>query len=129
MLNQAVHKLSPNRREQWSMYTVVKDMVLSTLIDFNDWLKRKADAHERMNVSGASKPKVEESKFKTNSKSFSTSAAVTGSTLSTTPRHARRTNPDSKFLSCPCCKGKNPLSKCGEFKAKLPTQRAEHGRC
>ena len=125
MLNQAVYKLPPNLREQWSMHTVVKDMLRPTLIDFNDWLKRKAEAHERMNVSGTSKPKAEESKVKSKSKSFSATAAATGSTLSTTPRHARRTNPESKFLPCPCCKSKHPLWKCDEFKTKTPTQRAK----
>ena len=99
MLNQAVYKLPPNLREQWFMHTVVKDMLRPTLIDFNDWLKRKGEAHERINVSGTSKPKTEESKVKSNSKSFSATAAATGSTLSTTPRHARRTNPEINF--CP----------------------------
>ena len=100
-------------------------MLRPTLIDFNDWLKRNADAHERMNVSGASKPKVEESKVKGNIKSLSGTAAPTGSTLSTTPRYARSTNPESKLLPCPCCKGKHPLWKCDEFKAKSPTQRSK----
>ena len=125
MLNQAVYKLPPNLREQLSMHTVVKDMLRPTLIDFNDWLKRKAETHERMNVSGTSKPKAEESKVKCNSKSFSATAAATGSTLSTTPRHARRTNPESEFLPCPCCKSKHPLWMCDEFKTKTPTQRAK----
>ena len=125
MLNQAVYKLPPNLREQWSMHTVVRDMLRPTLIDFNDWLKRKAEAHERMNVSGTSRPKAEESKVRSNSNSFSATAAATGSTLSTTPRHARRTNPESKFLPCPCCKSKHPLWKCDEFKTKTPTQRAK----
>ena len=124
VLNLAVYKLPTNLPEQWSMHTVVKDMLRPTLIDFDDWLKRKAVAHERMNVSGTSKPKVEESKVKSNSKSFSATAAATGSTLSTTPRHAR-TNPECKFLPCPCCKSKHPLWKCDEFKTKTPTQRAK----
>ena len=116
MLNQTVYKLPPKLCEQWSIHTVVKDMLRPTLIDFNDWLKQKAKVHERMNVSGANKPKVKKSKGKTNSKSLSATAAATGSTLSTTPRHARRTNPESKFLPCPCCKGKYPLWKCDAFK-------------
>ena len=36
------------------MHTVVKDMLRPTLIDFNDGLKRKAEAHERMKISGTS---------------------------------------------------------------------------
>ena len=58
MLSQAVYKLPSILREQWSMHTVVKDMLRTMLIDFNDWLKRKAEAHERMNVSGVSEPKI-----------------------------------------------------------------------
>ena len=99
MLNQIANKLPPNLLEQWSRHIVLKDMLRPTLIDFNDWLKRKAEAHERMNVSGASKPEVEESKVKSNSKPLSATAAATGSTLSSTPRHARRTNTEGNF--CP----------------------------
>ena len=101
MLNQAVYKLPPILRERWSMHTVVKDMLRHTLIDFNDWLKRKAEAHERMNVSGTSNPKVEESKVKSNSKSLSATAEATGSTLSTTPRHGMRDGPTRKVYVCP----------------------------
>ena len=118
MLNQAVHKLPPNRCEQWSMHTVVTDMLRPTLIYFNDWLKRKAEAHERMNVSVASKPKVEAIRVRSNNRSFS-------ATVSTTPRHARRTNLESKFSSCPCCKDKHLSWKCDEYKAKTPTQPAK----
>ena len=41
------------------MHTVKRDLSRPTLIDFNDWLKDKAEAHERMK-SATRKPKVEE---------------------------------------------------------------------
>ena len=60
LLGQAVQKLPPNMKEAWSMHTVKKDWSRPTLLDFNDWLKVKAEAHERMKVS-TTKPKSEDS--------------------------------------------------------------------
>ena len=48
LLGQAVQKLPPNMKEAWSMHTVKRSLDRPTLIDFNDWLKHKAEAHERM---------------------------------------------------------------------------------
>ena len=48
LLGQAVQKLPPNMEEAWSMHTVKRSLDRPTLIDFNDWLKDKAEAHERM---------------------------------------------------------------------------------
>ena len=48
LLNQAVQKLPPNLKEPWSMHTVKKEWLRPTMLDFNDWLKEKAEAHERM---------------------------------------------------------------------------------
>ena len=50
LLSQAVQKLPPNMKEAWSMHTVKRDLSRPTLIDFNDWLKDKAEAHERMKL-------------------------------------------------------------------------------
>ena len=99
MLNQAVYKLPPNLREQWSMHTVVKDMLRPTLIDFNHWLKRKAEADERMNVSGTSKPKVEESKVKSNSKFFPPQQQLPGPHCPLLP--GMRDGPTRKVNFCP----------------------------
>ena len=60
LLGQAVQKLPPNMKEASSMHTVKKDWSRPTLLDFNEWLKDKAEAHERMNVS-ATKHKNDES--------------------------------------------------------------------
>ena len=59
LLGQAVQKFPPNLKEGWSMHTMRRDLNRPTLNDFNDWLKDKAEAHERMKASNG-KPKVEE---------------------------------------------------------------------
>ena len=48
LLNTAVQKLPPNLKESWSLFTVKKHWVKPTLLDFNDWLKEKAEAHDLM---------------------------------------------------------------------------------
>ena len=48
LLNTAVQKLPPNMKESWSLFTVKKHWVKPTLLDFNDWLKEKAEAHNLM---------------------------------------------------------------------------------
>ena len=58
LLNQALSKIPPNMRESWSLYVVKRNWSRPNLIDFNNWLKDKAEAHEQMkNMPG--KPKVE----------------------------------------------------------------------
>ena len=59
LLNQALSKIPPNMRESWSLFVVKRNWSRPNLIDFNNWLKDKAEAHEQMkNMPG--KPKVEE---------------------------------------------------------------------
>ena len=50
-LNQVVQKLPPNIKESWSLFTVKKHWVKPTLLNFNDWLKEKAEAHDLMKQS------------------------------------------------------------------------------
>ena len=58
LLNQALSKILPNMRESWSLFVVKRNWSRPNLIDFNNWLKDKAEAHEQMkNMPG--KPKVE----------------------------------------------------------------------
>ena len=59
LLAQAVQKLPPNMKEAWSLHVVKRNLARPTLLDFNDWLKEKAEAHERMKAS-SNKPKTEE---------------------------------------------------------------------
>ena len=46
LLNTAVQKLPPNMKESWSLFTVKKHWLKTTLLDFNDWLKEKVEAHD-----------------------------------------------------------------------------------
>ena len=59
LLNQAVSKLPPNLKEAWSMHTVRHNWQRRTLLDFNNWLKEKAEGHERLRLLN-SKAKNEE---------------------------------------------------------------------
>ena len=59
LLEKAVQKLPPNLKEAWSMNTVKRSLDRTILIHFNDWLKEKAEAHERMKAA-SSKPRSEE---------------------------------------------------------------------
>ena len=56
---QAVQKFRSNLKDAWSMNTVKWNLDQPTLIHFNDWLKEKAEAHERMKTT-SSKPRSEE---------------------------------------------------------------------
>ena len=108
LLSQADQKLPPNLKEGWSIHTVKRDLNRSTLIDFNDWLKDKAEAQVRMKASSG-KLKLEESpagnvtKTKTNSKVFAATTTSFRNTVATKPS-------TQKFqVSCVVCKDKHPL--------------------
>ena len=78
LLNQAVQKLPPNMKESWSPFTVKKHWVKHTLLDFNDWLNEKAEAHDLMKQS-ATKARYEDNstsvtKTKTASKVVATNS-------------------------------------------------------
>ena len=106
LLGQALQKLPPNMKEAWSMNTVKRTLDRTTMIDFNEWLKDKAEAHERMK-SSSSKPKAETLengnviKTKTASKMFAATASSTQQT------GFSKTKPDK---TCACTE-KHPLWK------------------
>ena len=79
LMNQAVQNLPPNLKEAWSMNTVIRNLDRPTLIHFNDWLKEKAEAHERTKAT-FSKPRT---KTKTGTKVF---AATTSNQVKTVPK-------------------------------------------
>ena len=120
LLGQAIQKLPPNLKEAWSMNTVKRNLDRPTLIQFNDWLKEKAEAHERMKAT-SSKPKTDDvtastvTKTKTGTKVF---AAITSNqdTTGTKPRREKR---------CVACKEGHPLWRCPVFRRKTPTERTK----
>ena len=122
LLGQAVQKLPPNMREAWSMHTVKKDWSQPTLLDFNESLKDKAEAHERMKIS-TTKPKSDESaqsvtRTKAGVKVFAASSSNASSKES-------RTKPNQVQLNCNVCKDYHPLWRCRVFLDKTPTDRAK----
>ena len=114
LLNQVVQKLPPNLRESWSLHTVKKGWLRPSLLNFNDWLQEKAEAHDRMHFGAATKPKPEvtptTSKVKTATKTFASDTQSTSAT---------------GLEPCVVCKGKHWIARCSVFREKTPTQRAK----
>ena len=90
--NQAVNKLPPNLKEAWSMQTVRRQWHQPTVLDFNEWLKEKAECHESLKTI-ISKVKSEEPvKKKVGTKVFATSVKVRD-----------KTKEKPKFRPCSVC--------------------------
>ena len=112
VLNQVISKLPPNMKESWSLHSVKKGWRQPTVLDFNDWLRDKAEANELMRVS-QNKSRPEETPktgfHKPPTKVFAAASKV------------------EKPIYAPClqCNGKHPLWGCSVFKEKTPTQRAQ----
>ena len=120
LLNTAVQKLPPNLKESWSLFTVKKHWVKPTLLDFNDWLKEKAEAHDLMkqtsskartvdNTNSVVKTKVASRTFAANTQTKGTQRPASTSATPATPR-------------CIVCKGNHRIWECRVFKEKSPTQ-------
>ena len=123
LLNTAVQKLPPNLKESWSLFTVKKHWVKPTLLDFKDWLKEKAEAHDLMkqisskartedNSNSVVKTKVASRSFAANMQSKGTRRPTSTSATPPTPR-------------CIVCKGNHRIWECRVYKEKSPTQRAK----
>ena len=114
LLNQAVQKLPPNMKESWSLFTVKKHCVKPTLLDFNDWLKEKAEAHDLMKQS-ATKAKPED-----NSTSVTTTKTASKVFASNSQqRETKKQMPSSStntYSRCIVCKGNHRLWECRVFK-------------
>ena len=114
LLNQAASKLPPNLKEAWSMHTVRHNWQRPTLLDFNNWLKAKAEGHERLHVLN-SKAKNEEPFKRKTTKIFAANSQVTS-----------KAQDKSKFPPWVLCKGSHALWNCAVFKEKNATQRAKY---
>ena len=82
LLNTAVQKFPPNLKESWSLFTVKKHWVKPTLLDFIDWLKEKAEAHDLLKQT-TSKARTEDNnnsvvKTKVASKTFDANTETKG---------------------------------------------------
>ena len=122
LLNTAVQKSPPNLKEFWSLFTVKKHWVQPTLLDINDCLKEKAEAHDLMkqtsskartedNTNSVVNTKVASRNFAANTQSKGTQRPASTSAKPPTPR-------------CFLCKGNHCICECRVVKEKSPTQRA-----
>ena len=122
LLNTAVQKLPPNLKESWSLFTVKKHWVKPTLLDFNDWLKEKAEAYDLMkqttskartedNTNSIVKTKVASITFAANTQTKAAQRPASTSATPATPRYI-------------VFKGNHRIWECRVFKEKSPTQRA-----
>ena len=123
LLNTAGQKLPSNTKESWSLFTVKKHWVKPTLLDINDWLKKKAEAHDLMKKT-AFKARTEDTnnsvtRSKVASKAFAANTQHKGSVKS------QQSSPSPPISSCIVCKGSQRLWECRVFKEKTPTQRAK----
>ena len=80
LLNQAVGKLPPNLKEAWSMQTVRRQWHRPTLLDFNEWLKEKAEGNERLKTINSKVKSEEQVKPKVDTKVFASNAKVSDKT-------------------------------------------------
>ena len=123
LLNTAVQKLPPNMKESWSLFTVKKHWVKPNLLDFNDWLKEKAEAHNLMKNT-ATKARTEDTNNSV-TRSKVASKAFAANTQQKSNLKPQQISPSTSISSCIVCKGSHRLWECRVFKEKTPTQRAK----
>ena len=120
LLGQVVLNLPPNLKDAWSTNTVKRNLDPPTLIDFNGWLKEKAEAHEKMKAT-SNKPRTEDvpvttiTKNRTGTKSF---AATTSTQVNAVAK-------GKKEKQCVVCKESHPLWRCTVFRQKTPIEKTK----
>ena len=118
LLHTAVQKLPPNMKESWSLFTVKKHWVKPTLLDFNDWLKEKAEAHDLMKNT-ATETRTENT-ISPVTKSKVASKAFAGNTRHKSNLRPQQSSSSTSISSCIVCKGSHRLWECRVFKEKTP---------
>ena len=123
LLNTAVQKLPLNMKESGSLFTVKKHWVKPTLLDFNDWLKEKAEAHDLMKNTAFNARTEATNNSVTRSKVAS--KAFAANTQHKSNVKPKQSSPSPPISSCIVCKGSHRLGECRVFQEKTPTQRAK----
>ena len=123
LLNTAVQKLPPNMKESWSLLTVKKHWLKPALLDSNDWLKEKAEAHDLMKNT-AFKARTEDTN-KSVTRSKVAPKAFAANTQHKSSVKPQQSCPSPPISSCIVCKDSHWLWECPVFKEKTPTQRAK----
>ena len=124
LLGQAVQKLPPNMKEAWSMHTVMRSLDRPTLFDFNEWLKDKTEAHERIKAASG-KPKSDENPQPSVNKKTKTTSKVFAATTSKNQQNSALKPKSDRLPNCVACKENHPLWRCPVFRKKTPTERAK----
>ena len=123
LLNTAVQKLPPNMKESWSLFTVKTHWVKPNFLDFNDWLKEKAETHDLMKNT-ATKARTEDTNNSVTRSKVASKAFAKNTQQKSNPKPQQR-SPSTSISSCIVCKGSHRLWECRVFKEKTPTQRAK----
>ena len=110
-------------KESWSLFTVKKHWVKPTLLDLNDWLKEKAEAHNRMKNNVFKKRTEDINNSVTRSKVASKAFAANTQHRSSVKPQQR--SPSPPISSCIVCKGSHWLWECRVFVEKTPPHRAK----
>ena len=110
-------------KESWSLFTVKKHWVKPNLLDFNDWLKEKAEAHDLMKNT-ATKARTEDTNNSVTRSKVASKAFAANTQQKSNPKPQQR-SPSTSISSCIVCKGSHLLWECRVFKEKTPTQRAK----
>ena len=110
-------------KESWSLFTVKKHWVKPTLLDFKDWLKEKAEAHNLMKNT-AFKARTEDTNNSV-TRSKVASKAFAANTQHRSKLKPQQSSPSTSISSCIVCKGSHRLWESRVFKEKTPTQRAK----
>ena len=118
-----MQKLPLNFNESWSLFAVQKQWVKPTPLDFNDWLKQEAEAHNLMKQT-LSKVKTEDItnsvvKAKVSSRIFASNVQTKGTQR---PAFTSESPPTPR---CIVCKGNHRKWECRVFKEKSPTQQSK----
>ena len=122
LLNTTIHKLPPNIQESWSLFTFKKHWVKPTLLEFNDWLKEKAEVHDLMKNT-STKAKIEDTNNSV-TRSKIASKAFAADTQHKSNLKPQQSSPSKLISSCIVCKGSHRLWECRAFNEKTPSQRA-----
>ena len=123
LLNTAVQRLSPNMKESWSLFTVKMHWVKPTLLDFNDWLKERAEAHDLIKNT-PTKTRTEDT-INPVTKSKVASKAFAANTQHKSNLRPQQSSPSTSISSCNVCKGSHRLWECRVFKENTPARRAK----
>ena len=106
------------------MHTVKRNLARLTLIDFNNWLKEKAEAHERMKTASI-RSKVDENAQSGVTKTKTTSNVFAATSSTNEQRTNSKQKSDHLHTNCIACREKHPLWRCQILRRKTTTERAK----